>query len=218
MFYAHHVWSSHPASAHQLPCHTQLLLLVSPSGGMSCRQLVPTVNYYIWDCGAWRQPAACGVGWREPVQPWQLSKVTQTDKHSLFLCMIHHLFCGSCLERLVVTVILSTNIYFINYWNYISILFTSFECLCVFFYIYFKSNRKNPIFYFQIRIQHSVIVWSPVGKLIGMQIISYWAKVASPKCYKILYLTPISIVIICLTRYYSNLRPPSAPHGNILGV
>lgn len=89
--------------------------------------------------------------------------------------------------------------------------------LC-FFYIYFKSNRKNPIFYFQIRIQHSVIVWSPVGILIGMQIISYWAKVASPKCYKILYLTPISIVIICLTRYYSNLRPPSAPHGNILGV
>lgn len=44
---------------------------------------------------AWQQPAACGVGWRELVQPWQLSKAIQTVKHSLFLSMIHHLFCGS---------------------------------------------------------------------------------------------------------------------------
>ncbi len=121
----------HPLCSHFVPHwllrHTQLLLPVSPGGGESSCQLVPTVNYYIWDCGAWRQPAACGVGWREPVQPWQLSKVIQTDKHSLFLCMIHYLFCGSCLVRLEVSnpfhkYILS-NTYF---WKYISLLFTSF--------------------------------------------------------------------------------------------
>lgn len=84
-----------------LSCHSQLLLPVSAGDVMSSCQLVPTVNYYMWDCGAGWRPAACGVGWRILSKPWQLSKGARADSHSLFICMIHLFFlCDSRSVRL----------------------------------------------------------------------------------------------------------------------
>lgn len=120
------------------------------------------------ECGWWRVPLSVSTHCELPhLGPWSMTTTSSlwcrmkracstlttlrsnTDKHSLLLCMIHHLFCGSCLVRLAVSVILSTNIYFIiytgKYNNHIHLI-TLYQLGCTVKYHFLLPNQYSTIF------------------------------------------------------------------------